>query len=296
MSSSTAGARCDESVAMKLMRYGPPGKERAAMLDADGRMRDASSVVFDLDAASLVGSIERLRRIDATKLPLVEGTPRVGAPVRGIGKIVCIGLNYVDHARETGQAPPAEPILFLKATSSIVGPNDDIVLPPDAKKGDWEVELGDVIGREARRVPQDSAMDHVAGFCLVNDVSERSYQIERGGQWDKGKGCDTFGPLGPWLVTPEDVADFRALGLECRVNGRVVQSGNTRDMIFDVPFLVHYVSQFMSLQPGDVISTGTPHGVGMGMKPPQWLHEGDVVELSIDGLGTQRQRVARAAR
>ena len=281
---------------MKLMRYGPPGRERAAMLDAQGRVRDASSIVADLEAASLVESIERLRGIDAATLPLADGNPRIGPPVRGTGKIVCIGLNYLDHARETGQAPPHEPIVFLKATSSIVGPNDDIVLPPDAAKGDWEVELGVVIGREARRTSLEAAMDHVAGFCLINDVSERSYQLERGGQWDKGKGCDTFGPLGPWLVTPDDVADFRALGLECRVNGRIVQAGNTRDMIFDVPFLVHYVSQFMSLQPGDVISTGTPHGVGMGMKPPQWLCDGDVVELSIDGLGTQRQRVVRAAR
>ena len=281
---------------MKLMRYGPPGRERAAMLDAQGRVRDASSIVADLEAASLVESIERLRAIDAATLPLAGGDPRIGPPVRGTGKIVCIGLNYLDHARETGQAPPDEPIVFLKATSSIVGPNDDIVLPPDAAKGDWEVELGVVIGREARRTSLEAAMDHVAGFCLINDVSERSYQLERGGLWDKGKGCDTFGPLGPWLVTPDDVADFRALGLECRVNGRIVQAGNTRDMIFDVPFLVHYVSQFMSLQPGDVISTGTPHGVGMGMKPPQWLRDGDVVELSIDGLGTQRQRVVRAAR
>ena len=281
---------------MKLMRYGPPGRERAAMLDAQGRVRDASSIVADLEAASLVESIERLRGIDAATLPLAGGDPRIGPPVRGTGKIVCIGLNYLDHARETGQAPPDEPIVFLKATSSIVGPNDDIVLPPDAAKGDWEVELGVVIGREARRASLAAAMDHVAGFCLINDVSERSYQLERGGLWDKGKGCDTFGPLGPWLVTPDDVADFRALGLECRVNGRIVQAGNTRDMIFDVPFLVHYVSQFMSLQPGDVISTGTPHGVGMGMKPPQWLCDGDVVELSIDGLGTQRQRVVRAAR
>jgi ureidoglycolate lyase/2,4-diketo-3-deoxy-L-fuconate hydrolase len=281
---------------MKLMRYGPPGKERAAMLDAQGRVRDLSSIVADLEAASLVESIERLRGIDAATLPLAGGDPRIGPPVRGTGKIVCIGLNYLDHARETGQAPPDEPIVFLKATSSIVGPNDDIVLPPDAAKGDWEVELGVVIGREARRASLAAAMDHVAGFCLINDVSERSYQLERGGLWDKGKGCDTFGPLGPWLVTPDDVADFRALGLECRVNGRIVQAGNTRDMIFDVPFLVHYVSQFMSLQPGDVISTGTPHGVGMGMKPPQWLCDGDVVELSIDGLGTQRQRVVRAAR
>lgn len=280
---------------MKLMRYGVPGSERPAMIDAEGRVRDLSAIVPDFFAKDFPATIARLRDIDPGTLPVVEGAPRIASPVSGIGKIVCVGLNYVDHARETGQVPPREPILFLKATSSIVGPNDDIVLPRDSEKGDWEVELGVVIGTEARDVPLDRAMKHVAGFCIVNDVSERSYQLERGGQWDKGKGCDTFCPIGPWLVTANEVADFRALHLECKVNGRVVQAGNTRDMIFDVPFLVHYTSQFMSLQPGDVICTGTPHGVGMAMKPPQWLHEGDVVELAIDGLGAQRQRVVRAA-
>ena len=231
--------------------------------------------------------------MSAESLPLVEPSQRIGPPLSGVGKIICVGLNYADHARETGQSAPAEPILFLKATSSIVGPNDDIVLPPNARKGDWEVELGVVIGKEVRYVTATSAMSHVAGFCVINDVSERSYQLERGGQWDKGKGCDTFCPMGPYLVTPEDVPALDSLQLMCRVNGRKVQDGNTQDMIFNVPFLVHYISQFMSLQPGDVISTGTPHGVGMGMKPPQWLQENDVVELSIDGLGQQRQRVAR---
>ena len=278
---------------MKLLRIGPPRAERTAIVDGNGGVRDASALVPDLVAHDLPSAIAGLRAIDVESLPLVTGDFRIGAPLRGIGKIVCVGLNYIDHARETGQAPPREPILFLKATSSITGPNDDIELPPDAEKGDWEVELGVVIGSETRRVPLDRAMEKIAGYCIINDVSERSYQIERGGQWDKGKGCDTFGPIGPWLVTSDEVPDFRALRLECRVNGRVMQSGNTRDMIFDVPFLVHYISQFMSLQPGDVISTGTPHGVGMAMKPPQWLQEGDIVELAIDKLGAQRQRVVR---
>jgi 2,4-didehydro-3-deoxy-L-rhamnonate hydrolase len=278
---------------MKLMRYGPVGSERPALMDASGCVRDLLAIVPDFVAGDLVAAIAALRNVDTGALPRVEGEPRIAPPLRGVGKIICVGLNYVDHARETGQTPPREPILFLKATSSIVGPNDDIVLPPDSEKGDWEVELGVVIGKEARYVPLDRAMDHVAGFCIINDVSERSYQLERGGQWDKGKGCDTFCPIGPYLVTADEVADFRALHLECKVNGRIVQSGNTRNMIFDVPFLVHYISLFMSLQPGDVISTGTPHGVGMAMKPPQWLREGDIVELAIDGVGTQRQRVTR---
>ena len=278
---------------MKLMRYGPIGRERPGLMDAFGTVRDAAAIVPDFHAVNLAAAIAALREIPAESLARVDDSERIGPPLQGVGKIVCVGLNYVDHARETGQAPPREPILFLKATSSIVGPNDDIVLPPDAQKGDWEVELGVVIGKEARYVPLDRAFDHVAGYCVINDVSERSYQIERGGQWDKGKGCDAFCPIGPYLVTTDEIADFRSLHLECRVNGRVMQSGNTRDMIFDVPFLVHYISQFMSLQPGDVISTGTPHGVGMGMKPPQWLREGDVVELTVDGLGAQRQRVGR---
>jgi ureidoglycolate lyase/2,4-diketo-3-deoxy-L-fuconate hydrolase len=275
------------------MRYGQAGRERPAILDARGVVRDLSAIVPDLRADNLLASIALLRNLDLGTLPAVEGEPRIAPPLHGIGKIVCVGLNYADHARETGQAPPSEPILFLKATSSITGPNDDIVLPPDAAKGDWEVELGIVIGKPARRIHLDEAIDHVAGLCVINDVSERSYQLERGGQWDKGKGCDTFCPIGPYLVTLDEIADLRALGLRCEVNGRLVQSGNTRDMIFDVPFLVHYISQFMSLQTGDVISSGTPHGVGMGMKPPQWLCEGDIVELAIDGLGNQRQRVAR---
>ncbi|HZR34979.1 MAG TPA: fumarylacetoacetate hydrolase family protein [Nevskia sp.] len=279
---------------MKLIRYGAPGQERPGLVDAAGRIRRLPADFADFTAAGLVEAIAGLRGLDAAALPPVEGAPRIGPPLRGVGKIICVGLNYADHARETGQAAPREPILFLKAPSSIVGPDDDILLPPGAEKGDWEVELGVVIGREARYVTPGRAMEHVAGFCVVNDVSERAYQLERGGQWDKGKGCDTFCPLGPYLVTADAVGDFRSLGLRCRVNGKVMQAGNTRDMIFDVPFLVHYISQFMSLQSGDLICTGTPHGVGLGMNPPQWLREGDVVELDIDGLGAQRQRVGRA--
>jgi ureidoglycolate lyase/2,4-diketo-3-deoxy-L-fuconate hydrolase len=262
------------------------------MLDADGCIRDLSGLIADIDAQALA-SLQRLNVASAGSLPLADTDVRIGPPLARVGKIVCVGLNYSDHARETGQAIPSEPILFLKAPSSIVGPNDDVVLPPDANKGDWEVELGIVIAREARYVPLASAMDYVAGACVVNDVSERSYQLERGGQWDKGKGCDTFCPIGPYLVTLDEIERLDDLRLWCNVNGRTVQDGNTRTMIFDVPYLVHYISQFMSLQPGDVISTGTPPGVGMGMKPPQWLKENDIMELGIEGLGTQRQRVVR---
>ena len=278
---------------MKLLRYGPRGAERPAMLDADGRPRDLSGVVPDIDPATLAPLIDRLRTVDPADLPPVPVGERIAPPVARIGKIVCVGLNYADHAREAGLPVPAEPILFLKATSSVVGPDDDVVLPPDAMKGDWEVELGVVIGREARYVARADALDHVAGLCVINDLSERSFQLERGGQWDKGKGCDTFCPIGPWLVTLDEVPDLAALRLWCRVNGATVQDGSTATMIFDVAELVSYISRFMSLQPGDVISTGTPPGVGMGMSPPQWLAEGDVIELGIDGLGQQRQRVTR---
>ncbi|MFC4312077.1 fumarylacetoacetate hydrolase family protein [Steroidobacter flavus] len=277
---------------MKLLRFGPKGSERPGLLDGEGCIRDLSGVVSDIDARTLA-DLQRLRVPPVDSLPIVSPDVRIGAPVAGVGKIVCVGLNYSDHARETGQAIPREPILFLKASSSIVGPNDDVILPPGAKKGDWEVELGIVIAREARYVPLANAMEYVAGACVVNDVSERSYQLERGGQWDKGKGCDTFCPLGPYLVTLDEIPRLDDLRMWCTVNGRTVQDGNTRTMIFDVPYLVHYISQFMSLQPGDVISTGTPPGVGMGMKPPQWLEEQDLMELGIEGLGTQRQRVVR---
>jgi len=276
---------------VKLLRFGPAGQERAGILDEGGRIRDASLIVPDFDAPAIAEALQLLRGVSPTSLPIVAGDERIGPPLRGVGKIVCVGLNYVDHARETGQASPTEPILFLKATSSIVGPNDDIVLPPGAQKCDWEVELGVVIGKEARYVPREDAMEHVAGLCVINDVSERSYQLERGGQWDKGKGCDTFCPMGPCIATLDELGALHRLRLWCKVNGRFVQDGNTRDMIFDVPFLVHYTSQFMSLQPGDVISTGTPHGVGMAMTPPQWLRDGDEVELGITGLGMQHQHV-----
>lgn len=278
---------------MKLLRYGPAGGERPAVLDGEGRPRDLSGVIDDIDPGTLARRLDHLRAVVVKGLPLVAAGERIGPPVARIGKIVCIGLNYADHAREAGQPIPNEPIVFLKATSSIVGPDDDVVLPPDAMKGDWEVELGVVIGREARYVAQDRALEHVAGLCVINDLSERSYQLERGGQWDKGKGCDTFCPIGPWLVTLDEVEDIGALRLWCRVNGKTVQDGSTATMIFGVAELVSYVSRFMSLQPGDVISTGTPPGVGMGMTPPQWLAEGDVIELGIDGLGRQRQRVRR---
>lgn len=277
---------------MKLLRFGPSGEERPGILDSTGGIRDLSEVVADFDVDSLA-ELKQLRLPPVDSLPLVSPDVRIGAPIARVGKIVCVGLNYIDHAHETGQAIPREPILFLKAPSSITGPNDDVVLPPGAEKGDWEVELGIVIAREARYVPVASAADYIAGVCVINDVSERSYQLERGGQWDKGKGCDTFCPLGPYLVTLDEIERLHDLRLWCNVNGRTVQDGNTRTMIFDVPFLVHYISQFMSLQPGDVISTGTPPGVGMGMKPPQWLREGDTMELGIEGLGTQRQRVVR---
>jgi 2,4-diketo-3-deoxy-L-fuconate hydrolase len=279
---------------MKLLRFGPQGHERPGVLDAEGRVRDLSGIIPDFDPQTLA-ELPRLRLALMESLPLANTGVRIGAPVARVGKIVCVGLNYSDHARETGQAIPSEPILFLKAPSSIVGPNDDVVLPPDANKGDWEVELGIVISREARYVSLASALDYVAGACVINDVSERSYQLERGGQWDKGKGCDTFCPIGPYLVTLDEIGRLDDLRLWCNVNGRIVQDGNTRTMIFDVPYLIHYISQFMSLQPGDIISTGTPPGVGMGMKPPRYLKENDLMELGIEGLGTQRQRVVRYA-
>ena len=274
---------------MKLLRFGPPGAERPGIIDAEGRVRDLSGVIADIAPEA----IDALRAVVPEALPLAPEGVRIGPPLSLIGKIVCVGLNYADHAAETGQAIPAEPILFLKATSSVIGPDDDVILPPDAMKGDWEVELGVVIGRTARYVSEAEALSHVAGVCVVNDLSERAFQMERGGQWDKGKGCDTFCPIGPWLVTLDSAGDLDDLRLWCSVNGETMQDGNTRTMIFRVAHLVHYISQFMSLQPGDVISTGTPPGVGMGMKPPRWLKEGDVIELGIDGLGRQRQRVLR---
>lgn len=278
---------------MKLLRYGPAGQEKPGLLDADGRLRDLSGQVDDIGGDILSpDTLAALATLDPATLPLVEGAPRLGCPVARVGKFIAVGLNYADHAAEANMAIPAEPVIFSKATSCIVGPHDDVVLPPAAAKGDWEVELGIVIGRTARRVSRADALGHVAGYCVVNDVSEREYQLERGRTWDKGKGFDTFGPIGPWLVTADEVPDPQALDLWLDVNGRRMQTGNTRTMIFDVPTLVSYISTLMTLFPGDIITTGTPPGVGMGQKPaPVFLKAGDVMELGIAGLGTQRQAV-----
>jgi len=278
---------------MKLLRYGPKGQEKPGLLDDAGKIRSLSGKVADIDGAVLSRGLDEIRKLDIESLPVVEGDVRFAEPVANVGKFICIGLNYSDHAAEAGMPIPTEPIIFTKATSAIIGPNDDVFLPPASKKSDWEVELGVVIGKEARYVPLERALDHVVGLCVVNDLSEREYQLERGGQWDKGKGCDTFGPFGPLLVTLDEISDVGNLDLWLDVNGKRMQTGNTSNLIFDVPYLVHYVSQFMSLQPGDIISTGTPPGVGMGMKPPVFLNEGDVITLGIERLGEQRQQVLR---
>jgi 2-keto-4-pentenoate hydratase/2-oxohepta-3-ene-1,7-dioic acid hydratase in catechol pathway len=277
---------------MKLLRYGPRGQEKPGLLDAEGRIRDLSGRVADIagDVLSAAG-LARLRAIDPASLPLVEGRPRLGPCVGTIPKIVAVGLNYTDHAAEAGAKPPPEPILFMKATSAIIGPEDDVMIPKGSVKTDWEVELGIVIGSVARYVSVHDSMAHVAGYCVVNDVSEREYQIERSGQWDKGKSCDTFAPIGPWLVTADDVPDPQGLDMFLDINGVRRQTGNTRTMIFGVAHLVSYISHFMTLMPGDVIPTGTPPGVGMGMKPPSYLKPGDQIHLGITGLGDQRQRV-----
>jgi 2-keto-4-pentenoate hydratase/2-oxohepta-3-ene-1,7-dioic acid hydratase in catechol pathway len=278
---------------MKLLRYGPAGAEQPGVLDGQGRIRSLAGVVGDLRPESLgSAALAALARHPVDSLPLVPGSPRLGTPYTGIGKFIAIGLNYSDHAAESGLAVPTEPVVFMKATSCIVGPNDDVMLPKGSVKTDWEVELGVVIGRAARYVPESSALDHVAGYCVINDVSERAYQLERGGTWDKGKGCDTFGPVGPWLVTADEVGDPQALDMWLDVNGVRMQTGNTRTMIFSVRTIVSYVSQFMTLLPGDLITTGTPPGVGMGKKPaPVFLRAGDTITLGISKLGTQRQTV-----
>jgi 2-keto-4-pentenoate hydratase/2-oxohepta-3-ene-1,7-dioic acid hydratase in catechol pathway len=278
---------------MKLLRYGPPGAEQPGLLDAQGRIRALAPLLGDLTADRLApGKLRELASQQLEALPVVDGKPRLGTPYRGVGKFIAIGLNYSDHAAESGMTVPSEPVLFAKATSCIVGPNDDVMLPKGSVKTDWEVELGVVIGRTARYVSEASALDHVAGYCVVNDVSERAYQLERGGTWDKGKGCDTFGPIGPYLVTADEIADPQRLDMWLDVNGQRMQTGNTRTMIFSVRYLVSYISRFMTLEPGDLITTGTPPGVGMGLKPePRFLKSGDVMELGIEGLGTQRQRV-----
>jgi 2-keto-4-pentenoate hydratase/2-oxohepta-3-ene-1,7-dioic acid hydratase in catechol pathway len=275
---------------MKLLRYGAPGTEKPAMLDADGQIRDLSGHVADIGGKDIdPAALAALAKLDPASLPLVAGSPRIGPCVTGTGKFICIGLNYADHAAESGMAVPPEPVIFMKATSAIVGPNDDLLIPRGSEKTDWEVELGVVIGKTAKYVSEADALDYVAGYCTVHDVSERAFQIERSGQWTKGKSCDTFGPIGPWLVTKDEVADPQNLGLWLKVNGETVQNGTTKTMVYGAAFLVSYLSQFMSLHPGDIISTGTPPGVGMGMKPPRYLKAGDVVELGIEGLGSQKQ-------
>ncbi len=277
---------------MKLVRYGNPGKEKPGLIDLEGRLRDLSGVVPDLGPAQLTSvMMARMRRQNPEKLPLVRGKPRFGCPVANVGKFIAIGLNFADHAAEANAPIPKEPIVFMKATSCIQGPNDAVMLPRGSTKSDWEVELGIVIGERASYVPKKDALAYVAGYCVINDVSEREYQLERGSQWDKGKGCDTFGPIGPWLVTPDEIENVQRLGMWLDVNGKRMQTGNTRTMIFDCAKLVSYVSHFMTLMPGDVITTGTPPGVGLGMKPPLYLKKGDVMTLGIDSLGEQRQQV-----
>lgn len=275
---------------MKLLRVGEPGKERPAMLDEQGELRDLSHYIDDIAGDALLPSaLDRLRQLPLSELPKISGQPRIGACVGRIGKFICIGLNYADHAAETGAAIPQEPVVFGKWTSAVVGPNDAVRIPRGSVKTDWEVELGVVIGKGGSYISEEEALSHVAGYCVVNDVSEREYQIERGGTWDKGKGCDTFGPIGPWLVTVDEIADPQQLDLWLEVDGRRYQNGNTRTMIFPVAHIISYLSRFMSLQPGDVISTGTPPGVGMGQKPPVYLRPGQVIRLGIAGLGEQRQ-------
>jgi 2-keto-4-pentenoate hydratase/2-oxohepta-3-ene-1,7-dioic acid hydratase in catechol pathway len=277
---------------MKLVRYGEAGKEKPGLIDANGKLRSLSAVIKDITPEQLGDdALEKLRHIDTAKLPLVKGSPRIGSPVNGVGKFIAIGLNYADHAAESGLPIPAEPIVFMKATTCIQGPNDPVMLPKGSKKTDWEVELGVVIGSKARYVSQKEALNFVAGYCTINDVSEREFQIERGGTWDKGKGCDTIVPLGPSLVTRDEVPNPQKLGMWLDLNGQRMQTGSTRTMIFSVAKLVSYVSQFMTLMPGDVITTGTPPGVGLGMKPPLYLKKGDVITLGIDGLGEQQQVV-----
>ena len=278
---------------MKLLRYGPKGHEKPGLLDAQGQVRDLSGVLADLRADMLTPEgLAPLRALDPASLPLVAEPGRMAPPWSGMGKFICVGLNYADHAAESGMAVPAEPVLFTKHTSTVIGCNDPVVLPKGSVKGDWEVELGVVIGRTARYVSEADALGHVAGYCVVNDVSEREYQLERGGTWDKGKGCDTFGPVGPWLVTTDEVADPQQLGMWLDVNGKRFQNGSTRTMVFGVAQLVSYISRFTTLYPGDLISTGTPPGVGMGHKPePAFLKAGDKMKLSIEGLGEQYQTV-----
>lgn len=281
---------------MKLLRHGAPGAEKPGLLHSDGSIRDLSGIIDDVAGANLSDdTLARLAALDASSLPVVPATTRLGPCVGRVGKFICVGLNYADHAKESGAAIPKEPVLFMKATSAITGPYDTVLIPRKSVKTDWEVELGVIIGKEARYVDEADALSHVAGYCVVNDVSEREFQIERGGTWDKGKGCDTFGPIGPWLVTRDEVADPQNLAMWLEVDGKRYQNGSTATMIFGVAHLVSYISQFMSLQPGDVISTGTPPGVGLGQKPtPIYLKAGQTMRLGIDGLGEQQQTTAQA--
>jgi 2-keto-4-pentenoate hydratase/2-oxohepta-3-ene-1,7-dioic acid hydratase in catechol pathway len=275
---------------MKLVRWGALGAEKPGLVDASGAVRDLSAVVGDIDAAALSPEgLAALAKVDPSSLPLAPAGQRLGTPWGPVSKIICVGLNYADHAAESGLPVPSEPVLFFKASSALSGPNDDVVIPRNSVKTDWEVELGVVIGKRASYVEEAQALDYVAGYCVANDVSEREFQIERGGQWDKGKGCDTFGPFGPWLVTKDEVPDPQALDMWLEVNGKRFQNGSTKTMVFGVAHLVHYISQFMTLLPGDVISTGTPPGVGLGQKPPLYLKAGDVMRLGIAGLGEQQQ-------
>lgn len=277
---------------MKLLRYGPSGSEKPGLVDALGQIRDLSAHAADISAQTInSASLQRLAKLDPEALPVVEGDQRLGPCVAGVGKFLCIGLNYSDHAAETGASVPPEPVMFTKATSAIIGPNDDIHLPRNSRKTDWEVELGIVIGSTCKYVPEERALEHVAGYCVINDLSEREFQLERQGTWDKGKGCDTFGPIGPWLVTKDEVLDPCDLSMWLEVNGHRYQDGSTSTMVYQPAFLISYLSQFMSLHPGDVISTGTPPGVGMGQKPPVFLAVGDRIKLGIEGLGSQHQLV-----
>jgi 2-keto-4-pentenoate hydratase/2-oxohepta-3-ene-1,7-dioic acid hydratase in catechol pathway len=277
---------------MKLLRYGPPGAEKPGLLDSSGAIRDLSGVIPDISGETLLPqSIAGLRKLDPGSLPRVTGKPRIGPCVGRVGKFICIGLNYSDHAAESGMPVPSEPIVFMKATSCIVGPNDNIELPRGSQKTDWEVELGVVIGKPAKYVTEQDALSHVAGYCVVHDVSERAYQLEGTGQWVKGKSADTFGPIGPWLVTADEVPDCGNLNLWLEVDEHRYQDGSTKTLIFGVPFLISYLSKFMSMQPGDIITTGTPPGVGHGKNPPVYLRDGNVVRLGVEGLGEQQQQV-----
>jgi 2-keto-4-pentenoate hydratase/2-oxohepta-3-ene-1,7-dioic acid hydratase in catechol pathway len=276
---------------VRIVRHGERGRERFGLLDDEGDVRDATGLTTGLDCNDFAAVLDRLKGANPYDLPRGAAGTRLGAPVARVGKMICIGLNYADHAAESGMKVPEEPVIFMKATSAICGPNDDVVLPRGSEKSDWEVELGVVIGTRASYISEGEAMDHIAGYCVVNDLSERAFQLERGGQWVKGKSCDTFGPLGPWLATRDQIPDPQKLMLTLDVNGHRYQNGSTATMVFKVPFLVSYLSQFMTLEPGDLISTGTPPGVGLGQKPPVFLREGDLMELEIEGLGCQRQRV-----